>query len=66
MSKKTHREQVPRAVQCMCGQATCGVGKNAGQLKQAFFDKFGDGPDMQAVNRRVLAMVPAYHGHQGR
>jgi len=66
MASKVHREKATRQVACMCGQPTCGVGKDAGQLRQAFFAKFGEGPDMQAVDRRVRAMVPAFHGHLGR
>lgn len=66
MASKVHREKATRQVNCMCGQSTCGVGKNSGQVRQSFFDKFGRTPDMEAVDRRVRAMVPAFHGHLGR
>lgn len=66
MASKVHREKAVRQVTCMCGQPTCGVGKDAGQLRQAFLAKFGDSPETRAVDRRVRAMVPAYHGHLGR
>jgi hypothetical protein len=51
---------------CDCGKATCGVGKNKGQMTQAFLAWAGDDAASRAVDRRVRAMVPMYLGHQGR
>ena len=64
MASKVHREVKPRQVDCMCGQATCGVGKTDQQVRMNFFAKFGDTPDMHAVDRRVRAMVPAFFGRR--
>lgn len=66
MASRVHREVKPRTVECMCGQSTCGVGKATQQMQQNFYAKFGDTPDIHAVDRRVRAMVPAFYGHQGR
>lgn len=66
MTSQVHREVKARTVDCMCGQSTCGVGKTTQEMKTNFFARFGDTPDVHAVDRRVRAMVPAFYGHLGR